>query len=97
MSKASDLLWKVCKVLPQDYSVERWADDHKVYPDCSGGCRWFVPLENMLGADWGVCANPQSHRAGLLTWEHQAGVDCFEMAPEEWTLEDWKTDVEREA
>ncbi len=39
--------------------------------DCSCGCRYFYTLSGALGADWGVCANPASHRAGLLTWEHQ--------------------------
>jgi hypothetical protein len=29
--------------------------------------------------DWGVCGNPRSHRAGLLTFEHQG---CGEFEPE---------------
>jgi hypothetical protein len=75
-------LWKVCKVLPSDYStyggkVERWKDKNKPYPDCSSGCRYWRPLDGGLGCDWGICANPKSPRAGLLTWEHQAGQDCF--------------------
>jgi hypothetical protein len=78
-----DLLWQVLKRLPTDYveyggNISRWADDTKDYPDCSAGCRHFVPLHNTLGQDWGVCANVHSPRAGLLTWEHQAGIDCFE-------------------
>lgn len=73
----------VClKILPTDYDeyggeIKRWADSNKNYPDCSCGCKFFVELENQ-GADWGVCANPNSPRKGLLTWEHQAGFDCFE-------------------
>ena len=82
MSKSKDL-FKVLKVLPTDYKdyggeVERWADDKLAYPDCSCGCRFFVPLDGGLGADWGVCSKVGAPREGLLTWEHQAGFDCFE-------------------
>ena len=73
----TDPLWTVLKRLPSDYSdygglVERWADPTLDYPDCSSGCRHWREMD----ADWGVCANPNSPRAGLLTWEHQAGYDC---------------------
>jgi hypothetical protein len=27
---------------------------------------------------WGVCTKVDSARAGMLTWEHQTGKDCFE-------------------
>ena len=40
-------------------------------PDCSCGCKWFAKLDGKLGYDWGVCANPESPRVGLLTFEHQ--------------------------
>jgi hypothetical protein len=59
---------------------EKWAD-------CSCGCRHFAVLEGPLGADWGVCMNKGSPRAGLLTFEHQgcpafeAGVDVENPAP----------------
>jgi hypothetical protein len=81
MSKPN--LAECLKVLPTDYSdyggeVKRWEDDRLSYPDCSGGCRFFVPLEGSLGHDWGVCAKEGAPRAGLLTWEHQAGFGCFE-------------------
>ena len=69
---------------PSDYTpwgkVERWADDNKHYSDCSSGCKYFNALEGKLGYDWGVCINEKSHRFGKLTFEHQAGVDCFEKA-----------------
>src|SRR5262245_17680454 len=45
--------------------------------DCSCGCRHYVLLEGDEGADWGVCTNPRSPRAGLLTFEHQ-GCEFFE-------------------
>jgi len=59
-------------------NVERWKDSNWSYPDCSCGCKWFLELEGSLGMDWGVCLNKKSHRCGLLTFEHQAGLDCFE-------------------
>ena len=72
-------LWKIVKILPTDYSdyggtVVRWADNNKNYPDCSSGCKHWWPFDS----DWGVCKNINSPRAGLLTWEHQAGVACYE-------------------
>lgn len=77
------VLFTLLKRLPTDYSdyggeIERWADSDN-YPDCSCGCRWFLPLDGELAYDWGVCGNPNSPRAGLLTWEHQAGRGCYEM------------------
>ena len=45
--------------------------------DCSCGCRHFATLAGPLGADWGVCMNKNSPRAGLLTLEHQ-GCPAFE-------------------
>ncbi len=36
---------------------------------CSCGCEYFHDLIGV--ADWGICLNPESLRAGLLTWEHQ--------------------------
>lgn len=78
-----DNLFKCLKILPSDYQeyggeVKRWADPESDYPDCSRGCRHFIPLEGSLGNDWGVCSRVGSPRAGLLTWEHQAGFGCFE-------------------
>ncbi|NJL56120.1 hypothetical protein HC928_13770 [bacterium] len=34
-------------------------------------------IRGQLGMDWGVCANPASPRASLLTFEHQ-GCQAFE-------------------
>lgn len=80
-----DINWNVVKRLPTDYKdyggeVERWKDPEKDYPDCSCGCRWFVPLKGKLGFDWGVCNKVDSPRAGMLTFEHQTGLSCFERA-----------------
>lgn len=82
-----EILDDVLITKPQDYvgygngkvhrdSKQEWL------PDCSTGCKWFFPLEGRLGLDWGVCANPLSHRAGLLTFEHQ-GCPKFEGGDEE--------------
>jgi len=45
------------------------------------GCRHFAVLDGPLGADWGVCMNKNSPRAGLLTFEHQ-GCPAFEAGTE---------------
>jgi hypothetical protein len=39
--------------------------------DCFGGCKWLHTLSGPASLDWGVCGNPASHRAGLLTFAHQ--------------------------
>lgn len=67
--------------LPSDFEPygQRSRDDPG--PDCSCGCKWFAALAGTLGSDWGVCANPESPRVGLLTFEHQ-GCLKFEDDPE---------------
>jgi len=68
-------IFKMVKKLPEDYKpfgeVERWANPEEEYPDCSIGCKYYLKLKGKLGNDWGVCANLNSHRYGLLTFEHQ--------------------------
>jgi len=76
-------LFKSLRILPTDYSeyggeIKRREIPEKDYPDCSCGCKHFIKLQEPFSNDWGVCANPKSARAGLLTWEHQAGLNCFE-------------------
>ena len=80
----SDWYWQILRRLPTDYKesggeVDRWADPETHYPDCSH-CTYFRRLaetnELAWNSDWGVCTNTLSPRAGLLTWEHQAGVGC---------------------
>lgn len=65
---------------PEDYApwgnVERWTDPEQNYPDCSTGCRFAHWLSGELGNDWCVCTNPDSHRCGLLTFEHQGCQLC---------------------
>lgn len=82
-----DPLWQALKILPTDYSdyggsIERWSDPTENYPDCSSRCRHFRRLISEHGqvedADWGVCTNIRSQRVGLLTFEHQAGHQCWE-------------------
>lgn len=83
----TDGLWAVLKKLDTDYrdyggKIERWKLMDVNYPDCSSGCKHWVPLydeaNEWADCDWGVCGNPNGPRAGLLTWEHQAGFNCFE-------------------
>lgn len=74
-------LWRIVKQLPTDFEPWGERDRDAVYgPDCSCGCIHFVKLEGKLGFDWGVCANPKSPRAGLLTFEH---MGCKEFESEE--------------
>lgn len=80
-----DDLLRVVVRLPGDWAPWGRRDRHnrdadgreRFGNDCSMGCRWYAPLDGDLGGDWGVCANPASRRAGLLTFEHQ-GCDEFE-------------------
>ena len=73
-----DQLLAFVKKLPSDFEPfgerSREADWG---PDCSCACKHFLKLRGSLGYDWGVCANPKSPRAGLLTFEHQ-GCKGFE-------------------
>lgn len=88
MSHHDKALEAVLIKLPQDYDgfgdVVRWEDPHLGYCDCSSGCRHYYKLaavgDRNIGSDWGVCTNPRSHRAGLLTFEHQ-GCLYFEEEP----------------
>ncbi len=79
-----DELWNVARRLDSDFEPygtrKRDGDDYG--PDCSCGCRFFHELSGPRGADWGVCANPDSPRAGLLTFEHM-GCRAFAERSEE--------------
>ncbi len=61
-------LWTVCRD-QEAYKAGTDTNDHDL-PDCSCGCRHFHQLEGINGMDWGVCVEPRSPRAGLLTFEH---------------------------
>lgn len=45
-------------------------------------CRFYVPLQWPLGADWGVCVNPASPAKAQLRFEHN-GCDNHEYRHEE--------------
>lgn len=70
-----NFLLELVKKLPEDYKpfgqIERWSNPEIDYPDCSMGCKYYLKLKGKLGNDWGVCLNSDSHRCGLLTFEHQ--------------------------
>ena len=68
-------LWQIVRRLNTDY--EPFGKAEREGPDCSGGCCHFIKLAGDVGNDWGVCSNPESPRAGLLTFEHQ-GCAAFE-------------------
>ncbi len=65
-------LFDIAKRMPTDF--EPWGQrsllsDAPTQPDCSAHCRFFSLLEGGAGLDWGVCVNPLSLRAGLLTYQ----------------------------
>ena len=66
-------LWAVCETHQLDY--EPYGRARRESRDCSCGCEFYHILRGKRGADWGVCFNPQSHRSGLLTFEHQGCQD----------------------
>jgi hypothetical protein len=70
-----DKLLKVVQTLETDY--QPYGKVEREGSDCSSGCRHFVKVASDVGDHWGVCANPASPRAGLLTFEHQ-GCTVFE-------------------
>jgi hypothetical protein len=73
-----DLLHTLCVHLPTDFEPYGQRSRETDWgPDCSCGCLHFREMEGPLGADWGVCSNPKSPRAGMLTFEHQ-GCPEFE-------------------
>lgn len=70
-------LLAICHRMPTDYQPYGEAEGGGRGRDCSSGCRWYIELAGNLGMDWGCCANPNSYRCGLLTFEHQ-GCYAFE-------------------
>jgi hypothetical protein len=90
--RTHELLLKRVKQLPGDYKP--WGEVEREDPrapggwwaDCSGTCRHYFQLQDVrdeqISYDWGVCTNPESHRCGLLTFEHQ-GCPKFEYDEEE--------------
>jgi hypothetical protein len=69
-------LLKIVRTLETDY--QPYGKLERDNSDCSCACRHFVKLAGDVGEEWGVCANPRSARAGLLTFEHQG---CSEFEP----------------
>lgn len=92
-------LWKVCKRRASDFEPWGKRSNDERGGDCSSGCRWFLTLQDVgrgakrehISMDWGVCINPKSPRAGLLTFEHQ-GCPKFKYGSPQSTeaIEEWK-------
>lgn len=80
-----DHLLQITKKLPTDWKpwgeVDRDSPDNGFDGDCSC-CLHAVALEDPFGGDWVVCANQGSPRAGLMTFEHQAGHGCYVGMPD---------------
>jgi hypothetical protein len=66
-NRKHNLLKSCCKNWIDYMAGKMGVDNYNV--DCSCGCYFFLSLDG--SGDWGVCCNPNSLRAGLLTWEHQ--------------------------
>ena len=81
MEASDEELWEACRRLPADWEPfgERKCHGRRreSRPDCDT-CRWFVELFRTR-PDWGACANPESERAGLLTYREQG---CWQHEPE---------------
>jgi len=72
-------LWDACRRLPSDWEPHgqrKWHGRPEARPDCDT-CRWFAGLFH-ASPDWGICANPVSERAGLLTFREQG---CWQHEP----------------
>jgi hypothetical protein len=91
MEASDDQLWQVCRKLPSDYEPYGQCN-RKDQADCSG-CRWFQPLLRYGVLAWGTCANPDSPRAGLLTFREQ-GCESFEQAEEPTDNGTWRDRAE---
>jgi hypothetical protein len=66
-------------VLPTDYTefggeIDRYRFIDVSCSDCTN-CLFFETLAS--ANEWGICAKPDSNRAGLLTHANQAGFKCF--------------------
>jgi hypothetical protein len=80
MDASDEQLWEACRKLPSDfepYGQRKWIGKREDRPDCATCC-WFMELFRSW-PDWGSCANPQSLRAGLLTFWEQG---CWQREPE---------------
>jgi hypothetical protein len=89
LERSHDELWAIRKTLPTDFEPYGLRSRYRETggPDCSCGCAWYHTLIGQAQADWGICANPASPRAGLLTFEHQ-GCELFENEPSHDSVDD---------
>ncbi len=67
MKPTHSLYKKICPNW-RDYMAAKMGVDN-YGSDCSCGCKYFYDHVG-VSADWGLCLNTISPRAGLLTWEH---------------------------
>ncbi len=66
--KATDKIFKATCSGWNEYMAGKMGVD-AYGTDCSCGCKYFWD-EVGVSADWGLCLNKVSPRAGMLTWEH---------------------------
>lgn len=66
-------LLEVVQRLPSDFApLGERSRENDWGPDCSCGCRWFIPLEHGLRYDWGVCHNPRLSRGRARSLDEHA-------------------------
>src|ERR1039458_9655812 len=77
---SDDELWEACRKLPSDWEPHGQRKWHGKMVGRPGGDtrRWLADLFRS-SPDWGTCANPESERAGLLTFREQG---CWHHEPE---------------
>ena len=81
LQKAASRRWKDHRHrCPGDPGApERWA-----FEQC-GRCRYFIPLDGPMGADWGACSNNDSPFDRQVMFEHD-GCDAFVDSGLDWVV-----------
>lgn len=63
----TDIHWRLLEVTETDRTKTELKTDEL---NQALFCPYYVPLEGVLGADWGVVVNPRSVKFGKLVFEH---------------------------
>ena len=77
-------LLKIVRTQETDY--EPYGKVERDSSDCSSGCRHFAKLAGEVGEEWGVCANPESARVGLLTFQHKRRCCAGKRAADDYDI-----------
>ncbi len=91
MEATNEQLWGLCRALATDFEPFGQRSREPL-ADCTG-CLWFQPLLRARLPDWGVCANYESPRAGLLTFREQ-GCEQFKQDDDLDVTKPWTSRAE---